>query len=97
MRRGLSNQKGRDWYPTYYVGTIKPLFKLGDFVACDYSSILIFSYYSEEELDEMKYYGVVVYIDLSYHEFMDEYVYEVLCLDGQKRYFMESELCSIST
>lgn len=96
LRNGLSNQKGRDGYPTYYVGLIEPLFNLGDFVACDYAQILIFSYYDEDELDEMKYYGIVVYIDYSYHEFMDEFVYEILCLDGQKRYFMESELCRIN-
>ena len=70
---------------------IEPLFRVGDFVSCDYSSIMLFSYY-EEELVTAYYYGIVVEVDYDYYEFMDEYVYEVLCLDGQKRFFMESEL-----
>lgn len=70
---------------------IEPLFRVGDFVSCDYSSIMLFSYY-EEELIRAYYYGIVVEVDYAYYEFMDEYVYEVLCLDGQKRFFMESEL-----
>ena len=71
--------------------TIRPLYRVGDFVSCDYSSIMLFSYY-EEELGSMYYYGIVVQVDATYHQYMDEYVYEVLCLDGEKRFFMESEL-----
>ena len=52
---------------------------------------MLFSYY-EEEIGSMYYYGIIVEVDYAYYEFMDEYVYEVLCLDGQKRFFMESEL-----
>ncbi len=70
---------------------IEPLFRIGDFVSCDYTSILVFSYY-EEEVSSVYYHGIVVEIDYAYYEYMDEYVYEVLCLDGQKRYFMETEL-----
>ena len=71
--------------------TISPLFKVGDFVACDYSHILLFNYY-DEEISQTYYYGIVVEVDYAYYEYMDEYVYEILCLDGVKRYFMESEL-----
>ena len=73
------------------MNVIEPLYRVGDFVSCDYSSIMLFSYY-DEELSNVYYYGIVVEVDYAYYEFMDEYVYEVLCLDGQKRFFMESEL-----
>ena len=71
--------------------TIAPLFGVGDFVACDYSQIVMFSYYDDEG-DTLLYYGIVVAVDYAYYDYMDEYVYEVMCLDGEKRYFMESEL-----
>ena len=70
----------------------KPLYAIGDFVACDYANILIFDYSYEDEINNMYYYGIVVHVDNGYYEYMEEYVYEILCLDGQKRYFMESEL-----
>ena len=53
---------------------------------------MLFSYSYEEELEDIYYYGIVVYVDTGYFEYMEEYVYEILCLDGVKRYFMESEL-----
>ena len=71
---------------------LQPLFNIGDFVACDYENIMLFSYSYEEELEDIYYYGIVVYVDTGYFEYMEEYVYEILCLDGVKRYFMESEL-----
>ena len=71
--------------------TIKPLFKVGDFVSCDYSQIILFSYY-DDVLENVYYYGIIVEVDYGYFEYMDEYVYEVMCLDGVKRFFMESEL-----
>ena len=48
--------------------------------------------YEEDEATWLVYYGIVLYVDAQYHHYMDEYVYEILCLDGEKRYFMESEL-----
>tara|TARA_B100000886_G_C20092436_1_gene354439 strand:- start:131 stop:364 length:234 start_codon:yes stop_codon:yes gene_type:complete len=72
-----------------------PLYRVGDFVSCDYSSIMLFSYY-DDEISSVYYYGIVVEVDYAYYEFMDEYVYEVLCLDGEKRFFMESELQRIA-
>ena len=71
---------------------LQPLFNIGDFVACDYENVMLFSYNYEEELEDIYYYGIVVYVDKGYFEYMEEYVYEILCLDGVKRYFMESEL-----
>ena len=70
----------------------RPLYRVGDFVTCDYEAIMIFHYTYEDERRSMYYYGIVVQVDATYHQYMDEYVYEVLCLDGEKRYFMESEL-----
>ncbi len=72
-----------------------PLFKVGDFVTCDYENVFVFSYSYEDELHSMYYYGIIIYVDTAYYEYMEEYVYEVLCLDGVKRYFMESELAVI--
>ena len=66
-----------------------PYFKLGDFVRCSY----VYDWY--EDMDDVEYevyYGVVVYVDSTHHEYLDDYIYEVLCLDGEKRYFIESEL-----
>lgn len=68
----------------------RPLYRVGDFVACDYEAMMIFNYTYDQK--KMYYYGIVVQIDAAYHQFMEEYVYEVLCLDGEKRFFMESEL-----
>ena len=73
----------------------EPKYRLGDFVACDYETIMIFNYTYDDENNSMYYYGIVVYVDDTYHPYMEEYVYEVLCLDGQKRYFMESELIRV--
>tara|TARA_Y100000593_G_C4210062_1_gene286335 strand:+ start:406 stop:636 length:231 start_codon:yes stop_codon:yes gene_type:complete len=73
------------------VDTIRPLFKVGDFVSCDYSQIILFSYY-DDVLESVYYYGIIVEVDYGYFEYMDEFVYEVMCLDGVKRFFMESEL-----
>ena len=69
------------------MGIIEPLFKIGDFVACDYAQILVFSYYDDDELDEMKYHGIVVYVDYSYHEFMDEFVYDFVSRRPEKIFY----------
>jgi hypothetical protein len=68
----------------------RPLYRVGDFVACDYEAMMIFNYTYDQK--NLYYYGIVVQVDATYHQFMEEYVYEVLCLDGEKRFFMESEL-----
>ncbi len=70
---------------------IEPLYSVGEFVCCDYSSILLYTYY-DNDIHDPYFYGIIVEVDFAYYEYMDEYVYEVLCLDGVKRFFMESEL-----
>jgi len=71
-----------------------PFFKVGDFVKCSYERFpFLYDWYEEEmNSDYLVYHGVVVYADGTHHEYLDEFIYEVLCLDGEKRYFMESEL-----
>jgi|TARA_R110000851_G_scaffold62529_3_gene143346 hypothetical protein len=50
--------------------------------------------YVYDNIDEKDYthYGLVIQADQEFLDFMDEYVYEVLCVDGIKRHFMESEI-----
>ena len=70
-----------------------PLYKIGDFVVCDFEYISFVRYfYEDEHLDTSLYYGIIVDIDWSFYQYMQEYVYEILCLDGSKKYFMESEI-----
>ncbi len=71
-----------------------PLYKIGDFVGCDieYISFIDYIWAEEDYIQWSVYYGIIISIDDTYHYYMDEYVYEVMCLDGEKRYFMESEL-----
>ena len=71
-----------------------PYFKIGDFVKCSYDRFrYLYDWYEElTDADFITYYGVVVYVDSTHHDYLDDYIYEVLCLDGEKRYFMESEL-----
>ncbi len=61
---------------------------------CSYERFpFLYDWYEEEMNSEfLVYHGVVVYVDSTHHEYLDEFIYEVLCLDGEKRYFMESEL-----
>ena len=61
---------------------------------CSYERFpFLYDWYEEEMNSEyLVYHGVVVYADGTHHEYLDEFIYEVLCLDGEKRYFMESEL-----
>ena len=71
-----------------------PYFKIGDFVKCSYDRFpYLYDWYEElSDSDYVTYYGVVVYVESTHHDYLDDYIYEVLCLDGEKRYFMESEL-----
>ena len=71
-----------------------PAFKIGDFVVCDYEYIAYVRHYYQrgDQVNASLYYGIVVGIDWSFYEYMEEYVYEILCLDGEKKYFMESEI-----
>ena len=71
----------------------EPYFKVGDFVRCSYDRFpYIYDWYEEDDIEYQVYYGVVVYVDSTHHEYIDDFIYEVLCLDGTKRYFIQSEL-----
>jgi|TARA_R110000824_G_scaffold6070_6_gene27938 hypothetical protein len=71
-----------------------PAFKIGDFVVCDFEYISYVKHYYQqgETIDTSLYYGIIVSVDWSFYAYMEEYVYEILCLDGEKKYFMESEI-----
>ena len=70
-----------------------PHFQPGTFVRCVYD-FMDFYTYVYDNIDEKDYthYGLVIQADQEFLDFMDEYVYEVLCVDGIKRHFMESEI-----
>ena len=74
-----------------------PINKVGDFVVCDFEYLsFVRNFYDQNALaDTSVYHGIVVDVDWSFYEYMEEYVYEILCLDGEKRYFMESELMRV--
>jgi hypothetical protein len=68
-----------------------PYYSLGEFVVCSYDYLDFFSFIYDDEADT-PHYGIIVHIDLGYLEYIGEPLYSVLCLDGEKRYFMESEI-----
>ena len=70
-----------------------PRFQKGDLDRCVYD-FMDFYRYVYDDLDESDYthYGIIIRIDHEFVDFMDEYVYEVLCVDGLRRHFMESEI-----
>jgi len=74
-----------------------PKFQTGDFVKCIYDFVDFYKYIYED-LDEKDYihYGIIIRIDTDFYEFMEEYIYEVLCVDGLQRHFMESEIYHVT-
>lgn len=71
-----------------------PKFGTGEFVVCFYDFLDYFSYIYDEDDNktDARYYGIVISSDDQYQAYVDEYIYTVLCLDGEMRYFMESEI-----
>ncbi len=70
-------------------------FKIGDLVRGFYD--IIEFYYWHDDPDD--YYvathtGVVIEIEYEM-EYFEDYVYTILCLDGVKRFFIESELLKL--
>jgi hypothetical protein len=66
-------------------------YKIGDFVRCAYDFSHFFSCWYDEEAAFMPFHGVVV--DVSYDEgWYMESVYQIYCLDGRYRFFLEDEL-----
>ena len=73
-----------------------PTFQPGDFVKCTYDFVEFYKYiYEDLEESDYVHYGIVIRIDKDFYEFMEEYIYEVLCVDGLKRHFMESEILRV--
>ena len=62
-------------------------------MVCDFEYISFVKYfYQDESLDASLYHGIIIDVDWSFYTYMEEYVYEILCLDGGRKYFMESEI-----
>jgi hypothetical protein len=70
-----------------------PRYKSGQLVRCVYD-FMDFYRYVYDDLDESDYthYGIIIKRDDGFVDYLDEYVYEVLCVDGLKRHFIESEI-----
>lgn len=70
-----------------------PLFKIGDLVTgyYDYTEHLYYSIFGAGPTRLTNHVGVVVAIDYEIYYFGD-YIYTVLCVDGNKRFFLEEEL-----
>ena len=70
-----------------------PRFEKGSFVTCVYDFMDFYNYiYDDIDESDFQHYGIVIKIDEEFLDFMDEYIYEVLCVDGIRRHFMESEI-----
>jgi hypothetical protein len=69
----------------------EPKYKIGDFVRCNYDFYDFFSYWYDEELPSPPHHGVIVDMMLDDSWYM-ETVYQIYCLDGQYRFFLEDEV-----
>ena len=70
-----------------------PRFEKGSFVRCVYDFMDFYNYiYDDIDEGDFTHYGIVIGIDEEFLQFMDEYIYEVLCVDGIRRHFTESEI-----
>tara|TARA_R100000008_G_scaffold70820_1_gene48530 strand:- start:62 stop:322 length:261 start_codon:yes stop_codon:yes gene_type:complete len=71
-----------------------PKFKVGDFVSCRYDFLAFYGYFYDTDHEDRLagYYGIIVDVVEEHWDFIDEYIYEIICLDGERRYFMESEM-----
>jgi|TARA_R110002012_G_scaffold116858_5_gene264643 hypothetical protein len=74
---------------------IPPRYGIGNLVRGSYDYIEYY-YWHEDREDYMlaQHTGVVVEIEYEIEYFQD-YVYTILCLDGVKRFFIESELIKL--
>lgn len=68
-----------------------PSFKMGVFVRCAYDFYHFFSSWYDEDNSLMPFHGVVVDI-MDDQGFYGESVYQVYCLDGQYRFFLQDEM-----
>jgi hypothetical protein len=70
-----------------------PCYSLGEFVVCLYDYLDFFSFIYDDDEDRFaRHYGIIVDVDLEYLDYLGEPLYSILCMDGEKRYFMESEI-----
>tara|TARA_R100000008_G_scaffold68693_1_gene45942 strand:+ start:3685 stop:3930 length:246 start_codon:yes stop_codon:yes gene_type:complete len=72
----------------------KSKFKVGDLVKCVYGfpDLYYGVMYSEDFLPAPETYGIVVSVYWDQIIFQNEWVYEIKCLDGNYRYFLQSEM-----
>jgi len=70
-----------------------PKYSIGEFVVCFYDYLDFYSFiYDEEAENDIRHYGIIMKADCKHLEYLGETLYEVLCLDGETRYFTESEV-----
>lgn len=75
------------------MNTVAPRYDIGEFVVCLYDFLDFFAYiYDDIEESDCRHYGIVVRRDTELQSIVGEYLYTVLCLDGETRYFLESEI-----
>ena len=70
-----------------------PRYSIGEFVVCFYDYLDFYAYIYDEESDtDIRHYGIITRADCRHMDYLGECLYEVLCLDGENRYFTESEI-----
>jgi hypothetical protein len=75
------------------VDTIAPRYEVGEFVVCLYDFLDFFAYiYDDIDESDCRHYGIIVRRDCELQHIVGEHLYIVLCLDGETRYFLESEI-----
>jgi hypothetical protein len=74
------------------LGVPEPKYEIGMLIVANYD-ISPDLYYGAYHCDHFFYYyvGVVITVDYENHLF-NEYIYNVLCTDGKKRFFLENEM-----
>tara|TARA_R110002020_G_scaffold219311_1_gene427146 strand:- start:321 stop:566 length:246 start_codon:yes stop_codon:yes gene_type:complete len=72
----------------------EPRFKVGELVKCVYGfpDLYYGVLYSEEFIPSPESYGIIVARYWDQIVFQNEWVYEIKCLDGTYRYFLQNEM-----
>jgi len=75
---------------------IKPKYKIGDFVRCDYDLYDFYAalYADDDDYPYFPFYGIVIHVttDPEACWLTTEALYQVYCLDGMHRFFLEDEM-----
>ena len=75
------------------MNTLAPRYDIGEFVVCLYDYLDFFAYiYDDIDESDCRHYGIIVRRDGELRNIVGEDLYTVLCLDGETRYFLESEI-----